>query len=53
MGSFFDFFFGGSVGGRGRIFCFRGEKGFNFCVKIGLMLEEIVKGVMKKIKVKK
>ncbi|MBX2873804.1 MAG: molecular chaperone DnaJ [Saprospiraceae bacterium] len=53
MGSPFDSFFGGSAGGRGRTSRPRGEKGSNLRVKIGLTLEEIAKGVTKKIKVKK
>jgi len=53
MGSPFDSFFGGSAGGRGRASRPRGEKGSNLRVKIGLTLEEIAKGVTKKIKVKK
>ena len=53
MGSPFDSFFGGSTGGRGRTSRPRGEKGSNLRVKIGLTMEEIAKGVTKKIKVKK
>lgn len=53
MGSPFDNFFGGAAGGRGRASRPRGEKGSNLRVKIGLTLEEIAKGVTKKIKVKK
>ena len=49
MGGPFDSFFGG---GRGRSKP-RGERGSNLRVKIALTLEEIAKGVTKKIKVKK
>lgn len=54
MGSPFESFFGGNAaGGRGGRTRPRGEKGSNLRVKIGLTLEEIAKGVTKKIKVKK
>ncbi|NRB51584.1 MAG: molecular chaperone DnaJ [Saprospiraceae bacterium] len=46
-------FFGGGAGGRTRTSRPRGEKGSNLRVKIGLTMEEIAKGVTKKIKVKK
>lgn len=53
MGSPFESFFGGGAGGsRGRSRA-RGERGSNLRVKIALTLEEIAKGVTKKIKVKK
>lgn len=45
----FESFFGGSGGGRGR----RVRKGSNLRIKIKLTLEEIAKGVEKKIKVKR
>ena len=50
-GSPFESFFGGgrSAGGGTR----RGQKGTNLRIKVALTLEEIAKGVTKKIKVKK
>lgn len=49
-GSPFDSFFGG--GGRGQQSA-RGQRGSNLRIKVALSLEEIAKGVTKKIKVKK
>lgn len=46
----FGSFFGGGGGGRTRA---RGERGSNLRIKVSLSLEEIAKGVTKKIKVKK
>lgn len=46
----FGTFFGGGGGGRARA---RGERGSNLRIKVSLSLEEIAKGVTKKIKVKK
>ena len=48
-GSPFESFFGGG-GGRGRA---RGQKGANLRIKVSLTLEEVSKGVNKKIKVNK
>ncbi len=48
-GSPFESFFGGT--GRGRRS--KGQKGSNLRIKVGLTMEEISKGVTKKIKVKK
>ena len=48
-GSPFDSFFGRSSAGRRQ----RGERGTNIRIKVALTLEEIAKGVQKKIKVKK
>jgi molecular chaperone DnaJ len=50
-GSPFESFFGGS-GGRGRSRG-AGQRGSNLRIKVSLTLEEIAKGVTKKIKVKK
>ena len=47
----FDSFFGGGCGARTRRNT--GQKGSNLRIKVGLTLEEISKGVKKKIKVKK
>ena len=49
-GSPFESFFGGGGGGRGRT---RGQKGANLRIKVSLTLEEVAKGVSKKIKVNK
>lgn len=50
-GSPFESFFGGGArSGRGRA---QGERGSNLRIKLSLTLEEIAKGVTKKIKVKK
>jgi molecular chaperone DnaJ len=49
-GSPFESFFGGGRSGRGRA---QGERGSNLRIKLSLTLEEIAKGVTKKIKVKK
>jgi len=49
----FDTFFGGSGGGGGRARRPQGQKGSNLRIKVALSLEEIYKGVKKKIKVKK
>jgi molecular chaperone DnaJ len=51
-GSPFDSFFGGGNGG-GRRQGERGQRGTNLRIKVKLSLEEIAKGVTKKIKVKK
>lgn len=51
-GSPFDSFFGGGGGGRGQQRA-RGQRGSNLRIKVALSLEEIAKGVTKKIKVKK
>jgi molecular chaperone DnaJ len=51
-GSPFDSFFGGGNGG-GRRQGERGQRGTNLRIKVKLTLEEIAKGVTKKIKVKK
>lgn len=48
-GSPFESFFGGRSGGQRR----RGNKGSNLRIKVKLTLEEMAKGVNKKIKVKK
>lgn len=48
-GSPFESFFGGRSGGQQR----RGNKGSNLRIKVKLTLEEMAKGVNKKIKVKK
>ncbi len=48
----FDSFFGGGGGGT-RTRRSAGQKGSNLRIKVGLSLEEISKGVKKKIKVKK
>lgn len=48
-GGAFGSFFGGSRGGERA----QGEKGSNLRIKVSLTLEEIAKGVTKKIKVKK
>ncbi len=48
----FGSFFGGGGGGRGRS-TQSGQKGRNLRIKVSLTLEEIDKGVSKKIKVKK
>jgi len=50
-GSPFDSFFGGGRGRSGG--SPRGQKGTNLRIKVSLTLEEIAKGVTKKIKVKK
>lgn len=50
-GSPFDSFFGGGRGRSGG--APRGQKGTNLRIKVSLTLEEIAKGVTKKIKVKK
>ncbi len=50
-GSPFDSFFGGGGGGRRQ--GERGQRGTNLRIKVKLTLEEIAKGVTKKIKVKK
>ncbi|MCI5082156.1 MAG: molecular chaperone DnaJ [Saprospiraceae bacterium] len=50
-GSPFDSFFGGA--GRGQGARPRGQRGSNLRIKVALSLEEIAKGVTKKIKVKK
>ncbi len=50
-GSPFEEFFGGSSGRGGRRT--RGQRGSNLRIKVALSLEEIAKGVSKKIKVKK
>ncbi|MBT8232888.1 MAG: molecular chaperone DnaJ [Saprospiraceae bacterium] len=49
-GSPFESFFGGQTRSSGRR---RGQKGSNLRIKVSLTLEEIAKGVTKKIKVKK
>lgn len=49
-GSPFESFFGGGRSGRSRA---QGERGSNLRIKLSLTLEEIAKGVSKKIKVKK
>lgn len=49
----FDSFFGGGGGGGTRTRRNTGQKGSNLRIKVGLSLEEISKGVKKKIKVKK
>jgi len=49
----FDSFFGGGGGGGSRSRQSRGQKGSNLRIKVSLTLEEISKGVKKKIKVKK
>jgi len=51
-GSPFESFFRGAGGGRGRTRG-RGQRGSNLRIKVSLTLEEIAKGVTKKIKVKK
>ncbi|MEN0046119.1 MAG: molecular chaperone DnaJ [Bacteroidota bacterium] len=48
----FESFFGGGGGSRGRAQA-RGQRGSNLRIKVALTLEEIAKGVTKKIKVKK
>lgn len=50
-GNPFESFFGGASGGRGRRPS--GQRGSNARVKVKLTLEEIAKGVNKKIKIKK
>jgi molecular chaperone DnaJ len=53
-GSPFEAFFGGGGGGsRARSGRSRGQRGSNLRIKVNLTLEEIAKGVTKKIKVKK
>ncbi len=49
----FDTFFGGGGGGGARTRRPQGQKGSNLRIKVALSLEEIYKGVKKKIKVKK
>jgi len=52
-GNPFESFFGGSGGGRGGGRRASGQRGANARVKVKLTLEEISKGVTKKIKIKK